>query len=195
MKKAGEIIKSARVDQKLSIKDIVKGTKIPEEYIRAIETDKFEDLPDGVYAQLYVKKYAEFLNLAPEKVAAIFRRDYQEEDNSSRFPFQNFNFFSKWQGYIFGGILVVVFVGYLVYQYLNFVRPPGIKINRVELTSQGWVVEGKTSSQATLKIDDQIVNIDENGKFSYTANRDDNELEMVVQSPAGQTREVTKTLE
>jgi 6-phosphogluconolactonase (cycloisomerase 2 family) len=46
-----------------------------------------------------------------------------------------------------------------------------------------------------LKIDEQIVNLDENGKFTYTANRDDNQIRIVVQSPAGRTREVVKNLE
>ncbi len=195
MKKAGEILKSARVERKLSIKDVIKGTKIPEEYIRAIEADNFENLPNGIYAQLYVKKYAEFLNLSSQKVAAIFRRDYLKKEDTSRFSFQNFNFFSRWQGYILAGLLVLLFLGYLIYQYLNFVRPPKIKINDVRITSQGKLISGRTHPQATLKIDDQIVNLDEEGKFNYTADRQDDQLEIVVQSPAGRTREVIKKLE
>jgi cytoskeletal protein RodZ len=192
VKKAGEIIKSARVEQKLSIHDVIKGTKIPEEYILAIEKDQF---PDGVYAQLYVKKYAEFLNLSPETMAAIFRRDYEESEETSRFSFQKLNFFSKWQGYIAAGVLVMIFLGYLFYQYLNFVRPPIVKIREINLTSQGWVVSGKTHPQASLKIDDQIVNLDDRGRFTYTASRDDQEIQIIVQSPAGRTRTVTKKLE
>lgn len=195
MKKAGEIIKSARIEQKLSIHDIIKGTKIPEEYIKAIEEDQFEQLPDGVYAQLYVKKYADFLKLSPEKMAAIFRRDYEEKEESLRFSFQKLNFFSKWQGYIIAGVLVTIFLGYLFYQYLNYVRPPVVRVREINLTSQGWVVSGKTHPQASLKIDDQIVNLDEKGRFTYTAGRDDEQIEIIVQSPAGRTREVTKKLE
>ncbi len=195
MKQAGEIIKSARVEQHLSLSDVVKATKIPEEYLQAIEDNQFENLPDGVYAQLYVKKYADFLKLSPQKMAAIFRRDYQEAEEESKFSFQKLNFFSKWQGYIAAGLLVTVFLGYLIYQYLNFVRPPVVRVNNVRPTSQGKVVTGKTHPQATLKIDEQIVNLDENGRFTYTANRDDNQLRIVVQSPAGRTREVTKELD
>ena len=194
MKRAGEIIKSARVEQHLSLADVIKATKIPEEYLEAIENNQFENLPDGVYAQLYVKKYADFLKLSPQKMAAIFRRDYQEADKDSKFSFQQFNFFSKWQGYIAAGVLVILFLGYLGYQYLNFVRPPVVKISNVRTTSQGTVITGKTHSQATLKIDEQIVNLDENGRFTYTANRDDNQIRMVVQSPAGRTREVVREL-
>lgn len=194
MKKAGEIIKSERVKQKLSIQDVLKGTKIPEEYISAIESNQFGQLPNRVYAQLYVKKYAEFLNLSPDKIAAIFRRDYQQSEKSSRFSFQQLNFFSRWQGYIAAGLLVVIFLSYLVYQYLNYVRPPGIKINEIKLTSQGRVVTGKTHPQATLKIDDQIVNLDDKGRFSYTATRGDDQIRIIVQSPAGKTREVVKKL-
>lgn len=194
MKKAGEIIKSERINQKLSIQDVLKGTKIPEEYISAIESNQFGQLPNRVYAQLYVKKYAEFLNLSPDKIAAIFRRDYQQSEKSSRFSFQQLNFFSRWQGYIAAGLLVVIFLSYLVYQYLNYVRPPGIKINEIKLTSQGRVVTGKTHPQATLKIDDQIVNLDDKGRFSYTANRGDEQIRIIVQSPAGKTREVVKKL-
>jgi len=195
MKQAGEIIKSARVEQHLSLADVIKATKIPEEYLKAIENNQFENLPDGVYAQLYVKKYADFLNLSPLKMAAIFRRDYQEAEKDSKFSFQKLTFFSKWQGYIAAGVLVTLFLGYLIYQYLSFVRPPVVKINNVRPTSQGKVITGKTHSQATLKIDEQIVNLDENGRFTYTANRDDSQIRIVVQSPAGRTREVVKNLD
>ncbi len=195
MKKAGEIIKSARVDQKLSINDVVKKTKIPEDFIRAIENNSFDQLPDGVYAQLYVRKYAQFLNLSSEKLAAIFRRDYEKTEKTTRFSFQQLNFFSKWQGYIAVGFLVALFISYLGYQYLNFVRPPSVRINQINLTSQGWVVTGRTHPQATLKIDNQIINLTENGQFTYTTSRNNNQIQIIVQSPAGRTKEVIRQLE
>ncbi len=195
MKKVGEIIKSARVKEKLSIKDVARATKISEEYIQSIESDRFENLPDEFYAQLYVKKYAQFLNLSPEKLTAVFRRDYQKKTNSTNFSLQKFNFFSKWQGYIAGGLLGLIFIGYLSYQYFNFVRPPGVKINRMDLTSQGWQISGKTSSQATVKINDEIVNLDEEGRFDYTAGREDTQIRIIVESPTGRTKEVIRQLE
>lgn len=195
MKKAGEIIKSARIKEKLSLNDVSTETKIPEEYVRAIENNNFDQLPEGVYAQLYVKKFAEYVGLSGEKIAAVFRRDYQEEEKSAKFSLAQFNFFSKWQTYIGVGFLATIFIGYLTYQYLNFVRPPGVRITQLERGSQGWLVSGRTNPQATIKINQQLVNLDEEGRFNYTAGRDNNQIIIVVQSPAGRTREVIKNLE
>jgi cytoskeletal protein RodZ len=195
MKRAGEILKSSRTSQNLSIQDIVKATKMPEEFIKAIEEDEYQNLPDGVYAELYIKKYAEFLNLSSEKLAAVFRRDYQRDKDSAGFSFQKLNFFSKWQSYIAVGILVAAFLGYLVYQYFNFVRPPKVKITDKEFSSQGWVIKGRTHSGSTLTIDGQIVNFDEKGRFIYTADRQSNQIKIIVRSPAGRTKEITKKLD
>ncbi len=195
MKRAGEILKSSRVSQNLSIQDVVKATKIPEEFIKAIEKNEYQNLPDGVYAQLYVKKYAQFLHLSSQKIAAIFRRDYHDDKDSVAFSFQKLNFFSKWQGYIAGGFLVILFLGYLIYQYFSYVRPPDVKITSKEFSSQGWVISGKTHSGATLTIDGQIVNLDDNGRFVYTADRQNNQIHIIVRSPAGRTKEITKKLD
>ncbi len=196
MKKAGEIFHQERKKRGKSIKEIIAETKIPQQFLTAIEADNYYRLPRGVYSHLYVRKYARYLDLSEERMVAIFRRDYKEvRKKKSQFPLGNFRFAPNWQKLIGGGVIVLTFTGYLFYQYLSFVSPPKVKIISVDLTQEGRVIKGKTDSRATLRIDGEIVNLDRKGNFSYLINdKEEREISIVVESPTGKTREIVKEL-
>ena len=189
MKKAGEIFRQERERQGLKISKVVEKTKIPQEFLIALEADDYSRLPKGVYPQLYVREYARFLGLSEEKMAAIFRRDYhliKEEKN--RLFWLKLDLSPRKTKFLAAGLIIFLFVAYLGYQYFNFVRPPKIKINSVESSSEGLIIRGKTSPQASLKIDDQVVNLDSRGRFNYLIKNGKAAVVFEVQSPAGRKK-------
>jgi hypothetical protein len=59
----GSVLRIEREDQKRTIDDVSAFTRIRPQFLEAIERDDFDALPSGVYGRLYVKAFAEFLNI------------------------------------------------------------------------------------------------------------------------------------
>ena len=68
----GDILRSARVKQGLTIADIEKGTSIRALYIESIEQSNIDNLPGMVYAKGFVRNYAGFLHLDAEELVQQF---------------------------------------------------------------------------------------------------------------------------
>jgi len=69
----GDILRSARVKQGLTIADIEKGTSIRALYIESIEQGNIDNLPGMVYAKGFVRNYAGFLHLDAEELVQQFK--------------------------------------------------------------------------------------------------------------------------
>lgn len=59
----GKHLKSIREEKEISIDDLAEATRIRKEYLIAIETDKYDDLPQGPYLNLFLKSYSEALKI------------------------------------------------------------------------------------------------------------------------------------
>ena len=189
MKKAGEIFRQEREKQGLRISEVVEKTKIPQEFLSALEADDYSRLPKGIYPQLYVREYARLLGLSEEKMAAIFRRDYHLiREEKSRLFWLKLDLSPRKTKFLAAGLIISLFVAYLGYQYFNFIWPPKIKISLVEPSSEGVIIRGKTSPQASLKIDGQLVNLDSKGRFNYLIKNEKKIIIFEVQSPAGRRK-------
>lgn len=79
MRTVGEILKKARLEKKLTLKEIEERTKVRKEYLKALEENRYQDLPSAAYTQGFIKNYSQILGLKPAPLLAIFRRDYKEE--------------------------------------------------------------------------------------------------------------------
>ena len=73
----GDTLRAERERQKLSIKDIEKGTSIRALYIEAIENGDFKTLPGDVYTKGFIRNYANFLKIDAD--AAV--KQYNEENH------------------------------------------------------------------------------------------------------------------
>ncbi len=75
----GELLKKVREDQGISLDQISMVTKIATKYLRAIETEDFENLPARVFVQGYVKQYAKIVGLDQQAVAASYMQKLKKE--------------------------------------------------------------------------------------------------------------------
>jgi cytoskeletal protein RodZ len=192
MKKVGQIFKQEREEKELSLEQIADEIKVPLSFLQALEDENYQDLPEGLYPSLYVRKYANYLDLNQEKMLAFFRRDYIKKEESAKLSFSSFAWGQKWVKYVGVGFIIAIFLMYLGYQYWTYVRPPGVKINLVNFSEQGHVLTGKTNPQATLKIDDEVILLNDDGTFTYPVSQGRNEFQIEVTSPSGRSREFSR---
>jgi cytoskeleton protein RodZ len=61
--KIGRVLEQARRDRGLSLEEVERATKIRKRYLAGLEKDDYTVLPDAVYAQGFLKTYANFLGL------------------------------------------------------------------------------------------------------------------------------------
>lgn len=69
----GEILRTEREKQGMTVKDVEKGTSIRALYIQAIEDGKYDVLPGEVYLKGFIRNYATFLGLDPQEMLALYR--------------------------------------------------------------------------------------------------------------------------
>ena len=77
----GKYLKARRESQKLSLNQVAKETRIREAILRAIEEDKYEDLPQ-LYIKSFLSAYAVCLGLDLNEVIQL----HQKYLKNSSFP-------------------------------------------------------------------------------------------------------------
>lgn len=68
MESLGKYLKQERELRNLSLKEVAKSTKIREQFLKAIEEDRYDLLPSIVYVKGYLTLYAKYLGLDPKEV-------------------------------------------------------------------------------------------------------------------------------
>ena len=169
-----------RLEKSLSLEDVAKATKIKTEFLSYIENGEYQKLPSASYAHGFVRNYAKFLGLPDEEILAIFRREFDEDkayrvlpkglEQGEEFPLFKFKIR---QAVLLAVIVILFFIGYLLFQYRDaFLNPP------LEITSpkEGTIlfsqikVTGKTDPNATVYVEKDAVSVDQNGNFQKVIN-------------------------
>ncbi|MGC9950523.1 MAG: helix-turn-helix domain-containing protein [Bryobacteraceae bacterium] len=70
MSSVGETLRRERLRKELGLEQISRETKISARLLEAIENNRFDMLPGGVFAKSFVRQYARFLGLDEEEMAA-----------------------------------------------------------------------------------------------------------------------------
>lgn len=69
-KKLGELLRKRREELRLSLKEIENGTSIRTSYLQSLEDGNIDDLISPVYAQGFLRKYADFLQVDEKQLLA-----------------------------------------------------------------------------------------------------------------------------
>lgn len=70
----GKMLREKRESRYLSLPEAELATHIKAEHLRALEEERFSDLPAPMYVQLYLREYARFLDLDAEAVLALYHQ-------------------------------------------------------------------------------------------------------------------------
>lgn len=187
MKSVGKVIKEARIRKRLSRKRLESLTKIKKEFIEAIENESWGKLPEYPVVAGFVKTIAKVLKLNEQSILALLRRDYPPKDlqiNPKEEIPEKFTWNPKF-AFIVGALTVsLLIIGYLLYQYFNFVNPPKLIVeNPVDgqsVSGNSFVVVGRTDPDASILVNNQPTIVEEDGRFSTEIEISEGTTEIVV---------------
>lgn len=174
MTTVGEILLSARLKKKLTLEQVEKATRIRAKFLAAIEKNDFRQLPPTTFVKGFIKNYANFLGLPTEEILAFYRRQIDETLPPAFSKPQTFspgqNLISRLSLTGLGVIiLLILFTAYLAFSYFRLAGAPILILSSPAQNSTIAVeqidVTGKTDPDATIMINNQPVNIDQNGSF------------------------------
>lgn len=82
----GESLRRERELRGISLREIADHTKISTRFLQALEEDRLDVLPGGVFRRAFVKQYARYLGLDPERTVAEFVHDHADSARVSDEP-------------------------------------------------------------------------------------------------------------
>jgi cytoskeletal protein RodZ len=189
MRGIGEVIKEARERKRLSRTGLEKKTKIKRVFIDALEKEQWENLPEFPVIQGFVRNIALVLTVDEKRMIALLRRDYPPKflrvspkpDVSRKHSWRPRHTFIA--GMVVALLVVLLYLGV---QYINFVSAPKLEVIIPQegevVTEELLVVSGITSSEMLVRVNNQLVLVDENGSFEAEVEIFEGTEEIVVQA-------------
>lgn len=218
-KTLGNILKSARNKKQLTLEKAELDTKIRLKYLKFLEEDDFKNMPPDVYNIGFLTRYAEYLGLNVDKII----NQYQNErllynqlnkkiiffNNEKKLLFspgdknryrEKLKFIITPQIFVSFLIATTVFIiiGYIWFQVKSFAAAPQLELSnpaeQILVSENSINISGQTDLTATIKINDQLIVVDENGKFNeqIQLNRGINSIEIKAINKAN--KETKKTI-
>jgi transcriptional regulator with XRE-family HTH domain len=173
-KNLGEIIKEEREKRFLSINRVSKDLGIKKNYLDAIENNRINILPEGLYSKQFILKYCEYLNINISEFKDFFSKIDKEKKENDCFSYKKlskkkFIIFPKIFRNLIFTLIIVLFFGYFVFYFINLSMPPELNIiypgKDLIINEKKIILQGKTEKEAVIKINgEEIFNND--GDFS-----------------------------
>lgn len=192
MRTVGQMLKEEREKGFYTLEEVEKATKIRKELLEALEQGQYQKLPPPTFTQGFIRNYGRFLGLNQEKLLAIFRREFSEIKNPPRIleSFSNPMDKKKFHltpGKILVGVvlgLIITFFAYLWFEYRFLVGAPFLEveqpIDQQNVSSEEITVVGRTDLEAKVTINNQEIQVDQNGRFSQLLKLSSNVNNIVV---------------
>lgn len=176
----GEYLASVRDNLGLSVAEVVESSGICDKYLLYLEAGQYQHLPPDVYILGFLKKLSELYAIPAETLLQQYKKERGIVNQVANNLLTSATGWRAWVSKLIvtpklitlaAGIgLVVIAMGYLVFQVSAINRTPSIKIFEPSSGSivKGSVVNvaGQADTGSTVSINGQSVFVDEQGKFS-----------------------------
>lgn len=176
----GEQLKKLRAEGRTNLQEISRETKVPVKYLEMIEEGRYESLPPDVYVRGFLRNYAEFFGIDPEKLINLYLRERDIKNNiegnrktatakkKKRVPY-----FVVTPKIFTAAVIVLVVLGGFFYLYREigrFAAVPRLILtqptsNEESIEGSSIVIVGVTDEDAKLSINDQPVVVSDSGEF------------------------------
>lgn len=191
MESIGELLLKTRKRKKISLDKAARGTKIKKEYLAALESENFNELPGQIYVQGFLTNYAQYLGIKTEKVLELYKMKKPTIDKKQiKLDYPNFNLRYKRKSYI--GLLILLIAVSLIMWQLNRIGKVSPSPTKTEILPEKQSfgplnVEIKAIKDCWLRIKDgdEIVfegNLNKDEKRNW---RTDKEFELRVSDASG----------
>lgn len=174
-KTLGERLRTLRRRQRLTLEQAEEETRVRQKYLEALEKGNYAELPANVYVLGFLAKYAEFLGASKEKLLEDYRRERGTNTDinmlAPKAQIKEKRAYLTPKTIILLVVILVVagFLGYIFYAVSNFTSPPNLEIQspstETVIRQDKVEIVGKTDEGASLKINDQVVFLDDIGNF------------------------------
>ncbi|MDD4607430.1 MAG: helix-turn-helix domain-containing protein [Patescibacteria group bacterium] len=180
-KSVGDLLTQARFDLELSIEKISQKINISEEYLMALENGDYFKLPGEVYTRNWLKKYAQFLGLAVDKMMKL----YDQERGLQQVMFNQFKKIPKfkidihWTPQLMRNLalalVVVLVLGYILVSAVEADQTPKLAItnliqDEIQTAEEKIQIIGQTEKNILVFVNDQPVRADSDGNFTCNLN-------------------------
>ncbi len=136
MAKLGEILRLQREKKSITLDQAAADTRIREKFLKALEDDDYQSLPGAVYTKGFLRNYAEYLDLDQEELVVLFHQERGTVAPEPARRFQPMRPIMRRSLIFTPAVLVpvvvlagiVLFVGYLYYQFTSFAVAPALDI-------------------------------------------------------------------
>lgn len=208
----GERLRIARRRRKLTLEEAEIGTKIRLKYLEAFERGLYSELPSEVYTLGFLRRYGEYLRLDTDSLTELFKTEWksasanQANKGLTKGDFSPTSTVPRWQFFITPRsaliVLVAVFViglfGYIWWSVHNFSAPPKLLIqaptNETTVTDDNLIIKGQTDPGAFIFINQESINVDQNGNFQQQVNLNSGVETIVVEAKNRLDRQSLKTI-
>lgn len=209
MKTVGEILKRARTEKNLEFEAIEKKTRIRKKFLDALEKNDWSLFHSQTYIKGFIRNYSNFLGLKPEEMVAVFRRQYTDVERTQVLPNHVeeplneplFRITPQKAIVAFSFFFIFLFISYLFIQWRSFTGMPLLSVVSPKegevFTKNIVVVSGSTDKDAQLFINNQRVDISEDGSFKQEVSLKGgmNVLDIESQSKLGKRSKVSRTIQ
>ncbi len=210
----GDILRQQRERKGITLEQAAEDTRIREKFLAALESGDSQALPGAVYTKGFLRNYADYLDLDSTELVAVYTAERSATPEPPR-RFEPMRPLMRQGVFISPAILVpvvvltavVLFVGYLSYQFASFATPPRIDLQQpagdTVADRADYVVRGKTTpdGRVTIRVfpgPETFPDIrpEPDGSFSKTVQLrpGSNHIEVQVLDPAGKLSMVSRTV-
>lgn len=204
----GAILRKARKKKEITLEKVELDTKVRLKYLLAMENDDFSCMPADVYNIGFLGRYCDYLGLNKEKMLKRYKQDREvfaqlnkknkksdiNPGNASNYQ-ENLKFVITPQIFITCIVIFAVLsiLGYIWFQVKSFAAAPYLDLNnpneQIMISSESIEVAGKTDPSANIYINNQLVGVGSDGKFSQNVKLEDgiNEIEIKAENKINKT--------
>jgi transcriptional regulator with XRE-family HTH domain len=204
----GEKLRKVRNDNRISLAEVSRATKIQTKYLEALEAGAYEKLPPEVYVRGFLRGYASHLGIPEDAILRLYERERSIRKNlgkteaPARFQLGGavpIRVPISTRGIVVSviGIVVLGFFSYLYLEFRSFVSEPRLVIlspaDGDTVTEAEALVRGVTDPRAAVRINGVETAVDEGGAFVEGLSLDSglNVITISSTNRFGKTRERT----
>jgi cytoskeletal protein RodZ len=179
MKSVGDILRTERLRQNLTLEEVSNKIKIRLDYLKSLEQGKYDQLPDPIYVRGFISSYARALEIDDEQILPFYRREYGGGTNKLNMekipkPIDRPGFRLTPGALLVAAVSVVLtlFLVLLFIQYRNYAGIPVLIVDSPQdnLVSTNPTIEvnGRTDPEAEITVNGQSVKPSVDGSFRIT---------------------------
>ncbi|HDH07729.1 MAG TPA: DUF4115 domain-containing protein [Candidatus Moranbacteria bacterium] len=204
----GEKLKKLRSENRISLSEISKQTKIQMKYLEYLENGEYNKLPADVYVKGFLRSYASYLGVNENNLIKLYerekgiqrniKRDDKKEKLAEPIGFSNFIITPK---KIVVSVIVLLALGSFFYIYSeldSFVSTPHLvvssPIDGAVIEENSVDIKGKTEKGTEVFINDQPTLVSDAGEFSEKVGLQEGLNTISVKAKNRFDKEITQTI-